>query len=238
MRRPFVPALPFLVCACPSTVEQLPHERKPTPVVVDESDPRVVRVGDELYPRGAVTPIPDEGTGGPTPGTGQPDESNGVCRLFAPKLPNPECCGAETGFDVERVREACGHDVYLGESFQQSCGYFFHNAKTGLPVSFRVSFMANLDPKTNAEHHAEELRERLHSDAQAEPVPGVPDAWWVEHKGTHWAFVPGWDRVRQFSWRDDSCSREGVVAVIERLKQAKQPPAGAERPGLVPRART
>jgi hypothetical protein len=198
----------------------------------------VVRDGDDLYAvPDAVAGEADPTQAGPAPGSGKPDETNGVCRLFAPKLPKPECCAAETGFDVETAKSACGHSIYLGESFQHSCGYYFHRDQ-GKPAWFRVAFVPGDNPKDAANSHDARMK-RLTKNPQFEstPVPGVRGAYRSGHDGLNWAFLPGWPQVRLLSWRDTSCDDAGIKKLMAKIIGAKKPPKGARRPGLFPKAR-
>jgi hypothetical protein len=198
----------------------------------------VVQDGDDLYavPDG-IAGQTDTAAEGPAPGSGKPDETNGVCRLFAPKLPNPTCCAAETGFDVETAKSACGHSIYFGESFHHSCGYYFHREQ-GKPAWFRVAFVPGDSPKEAAASHDKRMK-RLAKNPEFEstPVPGVRGAYWSDHDGLHWAFLPGWPRVRLLSWRDTSCKDGDIKKLMKKIIGAKKPPKGAPRPGLLPRAR-
>jgi hypothetical protein len=235
-------ALGFGLCACPSEVEHRYGQREPaTPVEVDQTDPRVVKDGDDLYPAAVIeraqarAPDPD-----PIPGrgSGKPDESNGVCRLFAPKLPAPQCCELEYGFDVATVRDACGHGVYLGESWYATCGYYFHLAD-GTPTWFRASFINEDTAKAAADAQAALLRTRMKvADATISPVPGTKDAYWVTHEDLGWAYFGGWPKVRQLAWHRSACDAEGLAEVIAQMERAVPPPEGAERQGLIPTART
>jgi hypothetical protein len=230
----------LLACGCPAQVEHLPGKQAAkAPPVVDESDPRVVRDGNDLYAAGAAPPKPSPAPveASTSPGTGRPDESNGECRLYAPELPNPHCCNVEYGFDVDAVQAACGHDLYLGESFHYTCGYYFH-AESGLPVWFRTALVAGHDVSAAAGAHDRKLREVTKNPAfRSAPVPGIPGALWSEHDGLHWAFLPGWPKVREVSWRDDSCSEEGVLKVLAQMAEAVPPEKGAKRLGMLPKAR-
>src|SRR5690606_25324703 len=92
---------------CPAKVPTPESEaqagRSPAGVpITDEDDPRVVRDSDDLY---VAEDAPRQTTARPSLGSGKPDTSNGVCKLFAPKLPQPECCPQETGFDAEKIRQ-------------------------------------------------------------------------------------------------------------------------------------
>ncbi|MFO0635663.1 MAG: hypothetical protein U0168_22710 [Nannocystaceae bacterium] len=231
---------------CPTQVDPSTTAAKPKASVIDENDPRVVRDGEDLYAAEAIERAeerarPHVGSDEPPPsgrGTGKPDESNGVCRLYAPKLPDPQCCEAEFGFDAELVQRSCGLELYLGESFYNSCGYYFH--RTGIePQWFRASFTAGATAKEAVQSHDRRLARITKNDAFAsEPVPGIDGALWSAHNGIRWAFVPGWDRVRLLSWSQQACSDEAMLEVLRALVAAKQPPKGAPRLGLVPKARS
>jgi hypothetical protein len=228
-----------LSCGCPNEIDSAslaPKSSAKAPVV-DESDPRVVRDGEDLYPaasmeRAAQTERPTNEAG---LGSGKPDESNGECRLFAPKLPDPACCKPQYGFDVETVKKACGLDLFLGESFQYSCGYYFH--KTDKPVWMRMGHLPDTDPKASAEAHDKKMRDVTKNPAYAsKPVPGVEGALFSAHENNRWAFIPGWTRVRQLSWHTDTCTDEAVFEVIKQLAAAKEPPKNTKRADLVPTA--
>lgn len=228
-----------LLLGCPSPTSNPYGEKKAAPKPeVGADDPRVAVKDGELYSQTIIdraeerSPSPSEGG----LGSGRPDETNGQCRLFAPKLPNPQCCNAELGFDVETVRAACGHDVYLGESFRQSCGYYFHHDEGAR--WFRLSKLTETSAKQAAEHHDRKLAEALGAKyTPSVPVPGVEGAYWSRHDSYRWAFLPGWDNVRQLSWEDTSCSDEGVTTVMKQIIAAKPAPEHAQRLSLVPKAR-
>jgi hypothetical protein len=228
-----------LLCGCPTEIDPASLAPKSTAkAAVDANDPRVVKDGEDLYPAAAIERSKEQQR--PTPqagqGSGKPDETNGVCRLFAPKLPDPECCKGEFGFDAEAVQKACGLDLYLGESFQYSCGYYFH--ENDKPVWMRMGHLPDSDPKASAAAHDQKMRDVTKNPAYAStPVPGVEGAMWSSHEGNHWAFLPGWSRVRQLSWHDESCSNEGVIAVMKQLVAAKEPEKNAKRLDLLPKAR-
>lgn len=231
----------MLSCAagCPSEIDPVSMAPKAAAKTIDESDPRVVKDGEDLYPAQSIERAKEASRPEPTAGlgSGKPDESNGECRLFAPKLPSPECCKSEWGFDVDKVMQECGLEVYLGESWQYSCGYYF--AKTGSPpIWFRMGHLPDADPKAAAVGHDMKLRDITKNPTFAStPVPGVEGALWSEHDGNRWAFIPGWDKARQLSWKSGTCSEAGIIAVIEQLAAAKQPDKGAKRSGLLPKAR-
>jgi hypothetical protein len=235
-------ALLFAGLGCPAQVEHAPRKSAapppPPPSTVEEDDPRVVKEGEDLYAAQTVERTRDPEPEGTAAGSGKPDESNGVCRLFAPKLPEPECCAAELGFDVETVEEACGLDVYLGESFQGSCGYYFHDADAPDPPWFRMSFVDEPTAKDAVDSLVQRLRVRQQADARAKKIPGVPGAWWTDYQGLAWAFIPGWTKVRQLAWRDRFCDDKGIAKIVAQLAAAKEPAPGDRRLGLVPRARS
>lgn len=229
-----------LLLGCPSSMADPYAEQKATPTPqVGADDPRVVVKDGELYTHKTIERAEErshDDDAQPGLGSGRPDETNGVCRLYAPKLPHPQCCQAELGFDVETVRAACGHDLYLGESFRQSCGYYFHSEQG--PRWLRLSKLAEASPRQAAEHHDRKMAEALGAKySPSTPVPGVEGAYWSRHESYRWAFLPGWDEVRQLSWQDVSCSDEGIVTVMKQIIAAKPAPEHAQRLGLVPKAR-
>ncbi len=229
-----------LAAGCPAQVDVAaarPKAVEPAP----EDDPRVVKDGEDLYAADALAKRVQQEAEEPTTtvglGSGKPDESNGECRLFAPELPKPECCKSELGFDAELVREACGFELYLGESFQYTCGYYFHRA--GETSSwFRMSTLPGDTPAAAAETHDRKLQRVAKDESlKSTPVPGVDGALWSTHDGLRWAFLPGWSRVRQLSWRTSECSDEKMAGVIAKIVAAAEPPEGARRQSLVPKAR-
>lgn len=231
-----------LCLACPAKVPTPQTEAKagpPSPEgvpVVDESDPRVVRDGEDLYALESAPRQPNADE--PALGSGKPDTSNGVCKLFAPKLPEPECCPFETGFDAERIKQICGHELYMGESLQQSCGYFFlPDTQGSSPVSIRASMINQDDLAGAAADHDRRMKQLTKNPAFAStPVPGVEGAVWSTADGLHWAFVPGWKFVRLVSWADAACPIEKMPEVLALMAKATQPPPGAPRE-LLPKAR-
>lgn len=238
--RSWVVLLPVLLLGCPSSTTNPYGDKQSSPQPqVGADDPRVATKDGELYTQKTLERAAERSPGAddePGLGSGRSDETNGVCRLFAPKEPHPQCCNGEFGFDVETVREACGYDVYLGESFRHSCGYFFHHDEG--PQWFRMSKLPEASPKQAAEHHDRKLTEALGAKyTLSTPVPGVEGAYWSRHEGYRWAFLPGWDNVRQLSWQSTSCSDEGVVKVLQQIIAAKPAPPRAQRLGLVPKAR-
>jgi hypothetical protein len=230
-----------LCLACPAKVPTPQAEAQsgpPSPEgvpVVAESDPRVVRDGEDLY---ATESAPRRPTEEPALGSGKPDTSNGVCKLFAPKLPEPECCPFETGFDAERIKQICGHELYMGESLQQSCGYFFLPDMQGsLPVSIRASKINRDDLAGAAGDHDKRMAQITKNPAFAStPVPGVDGAVWSSADGLHWAFLPGWKSVRLVSWADGACPSEKMPEVLALMAAAAEPPPNAPRE-LLPKAR-
>ncbi len=242
IRSPLWPApLLALLLGCPSPTANPYGERQvPPPPQASADDPRVATKDGELYTQKTLdraqerSPKGDDEAGGL--GSGRPDETNGQCRLFAPKLPHPQCCEAEFGFDVATVQAACGHTTYLGESFRGSCGYYFHHDDG--PRWFRLSKLPEASPKEAADHHDRKLIESLGDKyTPSTPVPGVEGAYWSRYENYRWAFLPGWDNPRQLSWEDVSCSDEGVIKVMAQIIAAKPAPPRAERLDLVPKAR-
>jgi len=219
---------------CPQQVtpESLENKAsKPDPATAD--DPRVAADTDDLYPaKSAPQPTePDRAKG-----SGTPDETNGVCRLFAPKLPEPTCCPLDLGFDVPTVQKACGKLVYLGESMHSTCGYYFLDAEKNDQRWFRLSqdFGANVAEAAAAHDRLVATRLAKDPNFKSEPVPGVPGALWSSHDGIHWAFLPGWPSVRKFTWRDESCSQEGVAKVIKALVETPPVAKTQKRSSMVP----
>ena len=235
--------LPLFLIGCPAEVQHAPTPTKqaPAPAVtpdVEEDDPRVLKQGGDLYAEKTVQKRQDPAPEGKAKGSGKPDESNGYCRLYAPKLPEPHCCKAEYGFDAEAVRKACGADIYMGESLQVSCGYFFHHSDGSQPW-FRMSFTEYKTPKEAAEAQVERLTIRQNVQGlKAEPVPGVKGAYWNRHDGLLWAYLPGWSKVRQLATRDEFCDREALAKVLAELVAAKEPGPRDQRLGLIPKARS
>jgi len=224
------------LAACPQATGPAPTKVERPPAVVD--DPRAVNATGDFYAasdRGTpVSPPPLPAS----PGTGRPDETNGKCRLYAPELADPECCEHQLGFDVETVKRACGLKLYLGESFQGSCGFYFlpDSVAAGAPARwFRLSTLQGDTPRHAAEEH-EAYTRKVTSDASfsTRPIPGIEGAYWSERDGLHWAFLPGWSPVRQFTWHDDSCSPEGVLELIRALVAAPEIAAGTGRVDLIP----
>jgi hypothetical protein len=213
----------------------------PTPgnvPITPADDPRVVRDTGDLYDVEDPSPTPEQAELGL--GSGKPDETNGECRLYAPKLPEPHCCPFEVGFDAQAIRELCGHAIYLGESLQHSCGYFFSSAEPGAtPVFMRGSKLMGVGSVAEAaKQHDERLRMALDKpEFGSTPVPGLEGAMWSGAEGLHWAFLPGWENVRQISWNDGACSDEKMAQVLKLIAEAVPPPPNAPREGLLPTAR-
>jgi hypothetical protein len=237
--------LSLTLLACPS---ELPEETVSAPSRVEAvkptGNPRVVELDGELYAKDSPSIAP---TGSETkvrsPGTGIPDETNGVCRLYAPKFPDPACCAFETGFDQRLAREICGLDVYLGESQRGSCGYFFTSTRDAKASTFRVAPLAADTPRSAADKHAARLARQTKRELAAQRVPGVAGAWTVSFDNLHWAFLPGWNRVRQLSWTDDSCPSGRVNDLVAEVAAAVEPgpddakpmlPTARQKPGAAP----
>jgi hypothetical protein len=230
MQRIWLCSILVFVAACPSQVE-----REREAAMADPDDPRVVRDGDDLYPKSALVKA-DEPLK-QSPGTGRPDETNGVCRLFAPELPDPHCCDREFGFDADAVLKACGHKLYLGESVQGTCGYHFL-ARDDTAAWYRMTLAREATPQEAAQAQATFVRNKLRTPPIAvEPIPTIVGGYWMAHDNQRWAFLPGWDKVRRITWQEDVCDETKMVAALETIAAAKQPPAGAKRLGMVPKAR-
>lgn len=222
-----------LLLACPQAQppEDAAGDAPPGP---GAADPRVVADTGDLYPGKAPSSPPADATAA-APGSGRPDETNGKCRLYAPELPSPECCDETLGFDVELARTACELPVYLGESFHNSCGFFFVR-EPGTPSQWlRLTTIRGETPKQAADEHVLVLG-RSHPGAAHQPMPGVPGAFWVKQDEYRWAFLPGWKQVRLLSWKDTSCSDEGIVALAQAIVAAPETVAGPRRKGLLPAA--
>lgn len=224
-----------LLVACPQaqpTPTPTPAGNHPGP-----DDPRVVADTGDLYaasshakaqPDGPAEPIP-------SPGTGRPDETNGVCRLYAPELPDPTCCEHTLGFDSAAASAACGLQVYLGESFQNTCGFYFVR-EAGTPAQwFRIATISGDTPQQAAEENLFQFR-RSDPSTTVEPIPGVPGAFWSKQNEYRWAFLPGWKTVRMFAWKTTSCSDDDVPALLRGIIAAPETVTGPRRNGLVPAA--
>ena len=235
LRRWPLSALVVLLAACPQTSEPAPDPRSDeAPPNLD--DKRIVADTADYYvaENGVPNPPPEPRS----PGTGKPDDSNSVCRLYAPELPDPTCCERQLGFDVDVVKHACGLKLYLGESFHATCGYYFlpDATTTGTPATwFRLSTTRGADPREAAESHDRYTRQLSRDpNFRSVPIPGLAGAYWSEQDDLHWAFLPGWSVVRQFTWQDGACSDEGIREILERLVDAPEVPAGTPRTSLIP----
>ena len=91
--------------------------------------------------------------------------------------------------------------------------------------------------KAAAAHDRKMKRVSKNPDFKTTAVPGVRGAYWSDFEGLHWAFLPGWPRVRLLSWRDTSCPGEGIKKLMSKIIKAKKPTKGTPRPGLIPKAR-
>lgn len=224
-----------LLAACPQASEPAPDAPSdaapPSP-----DDKRIVADTADYYvaENGVPNPTPEPAV----PGRGKPDETNGVCRLYAPELPDPTCCERQLGFDVDTVKRACGLRLYLGESFHATCGYHFlpDATATGTPATwFRLSTVRGADAREAAESHDLYTRQLSRDpNFRSVPIPGIDGAYWSEQDDLHWAFLPGWSVVRQFTWQDGACSDEGIREILERLVDAPEIPAGTPRTSLIP----
>ncbi len=239
--RIFAPVLIALLgplTACPQTTQTEADAPNPD-APPSPADKRVVADTADYYAaEDAPTPAPATVPPPSSPGTGRPDETNGKCRLFAPELPDPQCCERQLGFDVEVVKRACGLKLYLGESFHATCGYHFlpDATRTGAPATwFRLSTVAGASPREAAEAHDTYTRKLMKDPSfTSVPMPGVTGVYWSEQDDLNWAFLPGWSVVRQFTWQDGGCSEEGIREILEHLVDAPEVPSGAPRPSLVP----
>lgn len=224
--------LALAATACPQRVD--PEPTKQASKGVSPDDPRVVHDTDDLYAQRDPPPPGD----GPAPGSGVPDETNGVCRLYAPKIPRPECCAIDFGLDVAAVQRACGHSLYLGESIHASCGYHFGDdaQPTAKAKWLRLSFTLQPTTREAAKAHDERIGFRLADDPNfhSTPIPGVKDGLWSRHGDLRWAFLPGWSKPRMLSWNAESCSDEGILEVIQQLVAAPEVKEGTPRRSLIP----
>lgn len=239
-RPPIRPLL--LLCSlqplgCPNDVASRPTQAHAAAAPEADGGDVIERNG-HLYParsaRSAQYGVSEQPKGSeqPAPGSGRPDETNGTCRLYAPELPEPQCCSRRYGLDAAFVRETCGHNLYLGESFHASCGYWFH-ANNGRPVPVRLAFVPQPTVDEAVSTHLRKLARTGTGTPTVEPVPGVPDATWIHHDEYHWAFIPGWTDVRQLGWMSYSCSQDAMAKVIANIRVATEPKPGSPRP-LVP----
>lgn len=239
-------SLVFGLAGCPQEIssEEQRAEAAREAKQIAAADDRIAADTSDLYavrPNRPPTPSATRHDGdGPKPGSGAPDESNGVCRLFAPEHPQPVCCDLDLGFDVDTVQQACGERLYMGESFHATCGYYFFKPPAGEMMYYRLSYALGKTVAEAAGEHDERLRVRMGAPADfaSTAVPGVPGALWSSHEDISWAFIPGWRRVRQLTWRDADCDREGVAKIIKQLAEAPPVPTEAGRGGKLPKMRT
>lgn len=150
-----------------------------------------------------------------------------TCRRFAPELPNPRCCPQDFGFDPALVRRACDLDIHLGESWQYSCGHYFH--RHGDTVWFRLGELAHASPAKAAAEQAAELQRVFHVPVEAHPWPGLPQVHVVHYDATTWAFLPGRGTTTRLVWPDASCRSEAMGEVLSAL--LAPPPTALERDG-------
>ena len=218
-----------------------PNESIPVQTMknVSPQDPRVVEIDGTLYTKGSEPTSQAPSNPLPSPGSGKPDESNGVCRLYAPLLPEPVCCRYNLGFDESVAREICGHAVYIGESFHYSCGYyFFHDPDVDQePTEIRLSTLSGSSIKEIAKNHDTVMQRRLKDPKfQSKPIPKLKGGYWSHRDGLNWAFIPGWDKPRQVSWKDSFCPLDKMPKLLARIAAAPQPPLDtpATRTDLVP----
>jgi hypothetical protein len=222
-----------LLLACPQAQPPAPTPTEkgahPAP-----SDPRVVEDTGDLYPANSAPSAFKKAEEQPrSRGTGRPDETNGVCRLYAPELPDPECCEYTFGFDSKVASEVCDLPIYLGESFHSSCGFYFVR-EAGTPATwFRIALIRGDTPKQAAD---ENLRQMLRTDPNVtvEPVPDVPGAFWTKQDEYRWAFLPGWKSVRMFAWKATGCADDKVAGLLKSIIAAPEDVTGPRRDGLLP----
>lgn len=239
---PVLAALLGPLTACPQATQPAP-DAQPGDAPPSIDDKRVVADTADYYAADHVpsqTPAAVASATPAAPGSGRPDESNGKCRLYAPELPDPQCCERQLGFDVEVVKRACGLKLYLGESYHATCGYHFlpEVTTTGTPATwFRLSTVRGATAREAAEAHDTYTR-KISRDPSftSVPIPGITGAYWSAQDDLHWAFLPGWSVVRQFTWQTGSCSDEGIRQILEHLITTPEIPAGAVRRGLIPGA--
>ncbi len=239
-------ALVLTLTGCPQTIttEQERAAAAKEAKKIAANDDRVVADSGDLYavrPNRPASPSRSRhDSEEKAPGSGTPDETNGVCRLFAPEHPNPLCCDVDFGFDVETVQRVCGERMYMGESFHATCGYHFFKPPAGDMTYYRLSYALGDSVEFAAGEHDERMRVQQGAPAsfKSTPVPGAPGALWSSHEGINWAFLPGWSRVRQLSWRDSGCPNEKVAEIIKQLAEAPEVPSGLTRAGMIPKMRT
>lgn len=224
-----------LLLACPQAQPTEDVEGTPSPAA---ADPRVVNDSSDLYVGKAPAPQeiePRPAEAGSSPGTGRPDETNGTCRLYAPELREPACCEHPLGFDVAAAQESCGLQLYLGESFHNTCGFYFLREPGASPTWFRLSVIRGESPRAAADEHALIMR-RTSPGIAAEPVPGVPGALWVKQDEYRWAFLPGWKSVRLLAWKDTSCADDRIAGLLRAQIAVPEHATGPRRRGLLPAA--
>ncbi len=223
------------LAACPQTTQPTPvPQAAPAPPPTD--DKRVVADSSDYYPADKGTPTPQPVAR--APGSGSSDDTNDKCRLYAPELPDPECCERDLGFAVDTVKRACGYKLYLGESFYATCGYYFLqdvSAQGQHAKWFRLSSVTGATAKESADTHDVYTRQMTKNPGfTSTPIPGIPGAFWSSHEELHWAFLPGWSVVRQLTWQDDSCSDEGVLQILQQLVNTPEVAAGTPRTAKIP----
>src|SRR5690606_21721515 len=131
------------------------------------------------------------------------------------------------GFDPALVRRACDLDIHLGESWQYSCGHYFH--RHGDTVWFRLGELAHASPAKAAAEQAAELQRVFHVPVEAHPWPGLPQVHVVHYDATTWAFLPGRGTTTRLVWPDASCRSEAMGEVLSAL--LAPPPTALERDG-------
>lgn len=119
------------------------------------------------------------------------------------------------------MRRACGLDLYLGESWQHSCGHYFH--RRGHTVWFRIGEVSGTTPARAAAEQALELQRALKSATEPRPFAALPQAYAVRAGETTWAFLPGDGTTKRLVWTEESCSEEGMQAVLAALAESDTP---------------
>ena len=182
-------------------------------------------------------PEPEESEATPGLGVGQPDETNGVCRLFSKEYNEPICCPRTYGLGAAEVEQICGDVALLGEHLRDGCGYFFLHAESGEVQWLRVAFIAeNLPPAKAVEMRDAYLKKRTRDPEFAStPIPGVEGGAYNVVDGLGWALLPGWGRLRQAAWSEGFCGDQ-LPALLESIATAPEPTAEtpAFRDGLLP----
>jgi len=236
-RQRLAPFALVLLAACPQAQPPAPTPTAdgahPAP-----DDPRVVAETGDLYAAQSAPSAlrPPEGEKpDKAPGSGRPDETNGVCRLYAPQLAEPKCCEHTLGFDSTFAADTCGLQVYLGESFHNTCGFYFVPQPNTPAQWFRIALIMGDTPLQAAEDNLKQMR-RHDPTVAVEPVPDVPGAYWTKQKEYRWAFLPGWSAVRMFAWKTDTCSDDKIGGVLRHIIAAPENVAGPRRNGLFPAA--